>query len=118
MLCDHFVSGLKSEAMQKRLLTESDLTLGKAVEVAQNMEVAHNNAQALKQFTPVVGEVVPVDQPKFRDRQNVQPFRSQSDGNTSGQGTSAARVFYHCGSNTHDCSHTDTVCHNAANLVT
>ena len=43
------------------------------------MEAAHNNAQAMKQFTPVVGEVVPVDQPEFRDTQNVQPVaRNQS----------------------------------------
>lgn len=118
-LRDRFVCGLKSEATQKRLLTESDLTLAKAVEVAQNMEAAHNNAQAMKQFTPVVGEVVPVDQPEFQDTQNVQPFRSQSVGNMSGQGASAARVCYRCGSNTHsgfDCSHKDTVCHKCGKL--
>ena len=101
------------------VLTESDLTLAKAVEIAQNMEAAHNNAQAMKQFTPVVGEVAPIDQPETRDTQNVQPVRSQPDGNTPAQGASAARVCYRCGSNTHggfDCIHKDTICHKYGKL--
>ena len=47
-LRDRLVCGLRSENTQKRLLSKADLTLPRAVEVAQSMEVAHKNAQALK----------------------------------------------------------------------
>ena len=44
-LCDRFVCGLKSEAMQKKLLTEADLTFQRAIDIAQNMESAAANAK-------------------------------------------------------------------------
>ena len=47
-LRDRLVCDLRSESTQKRLLSEANLTLPRAVEVAQSMEVAHKNAQALK----------------------------------------------------------------------
>jgi predicted aspartyl protease len=43
-----FVCGLKNAAMQKRLLAEVDLTLNRAVELAQAMEMAEQNAQAMQ----------------------------------------------------------------------
>ena len=43
-----YVCGLRSKSTQKRLLSEADLTLARAVEIAQSMEAAHKNAQALK----------------------------------------------------------------------
>lgn len=118
-LRDRFVCGLKSEATQKRLLTESDLTIARAVEIAQNMEAAHNNAQAMKTFTPVVSEVVPVEQPETQDTLTVQPGRPQSDRNMSVQGANVIRVCYRCGSGTHssfDCSHKDSTCHKCGKL--
>ena len=39
-LCDKFVSGLIDEAIQCRLLAEADLTLTKALTLAQAMETA------------------------------------------------------------------------------
>ena len=42
------MSGLQSEATQKRLLTESRLTFNEAVEIAQLMETAAKNARQLK----------------------------------------------------------------------
>ena len=45
---DRLVCGLHSESTQKRLLSEAGLTLTRAVEIAQSMEAAHKNAQALK----------------------------------------------------------------------
>ena len=55
-----FVCGLRSEATQKKLLTESDLTIAKAVEIALNSEAAHKNAQAMKTVpVPIVGQVAP-----------------------------------------------------------
>ena len=47
-LRDHLVCGLHSESIQKRLLSEADLTLAQAVEIAQSMEAADKNAQGLK----------------------------------------------------------------------
>ena len=39
---------LRSESIQKRLLTEADLTFTRAVELAQGMEAAHKNTQLMK----------------------------------------------------------------------
>ena len=47
-LRDRFVCGLKNEAVQKRLLTEADLTLARAVTTAQSMEAADRNAKSFK----------------------------------------------------------------------
>ena len=40
--------GIRSESIQKRLLAEADVTLKKAVELAQGMEAAGRNAKSLK----------------------------------------------------------------------
>ena len=47
-LRDRFVCGLGSETTQKRLLTESELTFAKAVEIAHSMEAAAKNARKLQ----------------------------------------------------------------------
>ena len=47
-LRDRFVCGLRTESTQKRLLTERDLTLAKAVELASGMETAAADARELK----------------------------------------------------------------------
>ena len=46
---DRLVCGLRSEGIQKRLLAEAELTLTKALEIAQSMEAADRNTQHLKQ---------------------------------------------------------------------
>lgn len=48
-LRDRFVCGIKDERTQKRLLTEEDLTLAKAVVLAQGREAAEINAQQVKE---------------------------------------------------------------------
>ena len=47
-LRDRLVCGLKNEGVQKRLLAYSNLTLVKAIEVAQSMEVAERDTQEMK----------------------------------------------------------------------
>ena len=47
-LRDRFVCGLRSEAMQKRLLTEVDLSLSKAEDIALSMEAAAKDARQLQ----------------------------------------------------------------------
>ena len=47
-LRDRLVCGLRNEAIQKKLLTEADLTLIRAVELSVGMEAAEKNAKSLK----------------------------------------------------------------------
>uniref|UniRef100_A0AAX7VPE4 CCHC-type domain-containing protein n=3 Tax=Haplochromini TaxID=319058 RepID=A0AAX7VPE4_ASTCA len=46
-LRDRLVCGLRNEAAQKKLLTESDLTLEKAINISVTMEMASKEAHAL-----------------------------------------------------------------------
>ena len=47
-LRDHFVCGLRNRAIQKKLLTENDLTWKMAVDIANAMESADRQANALR----------------------------------------------------------------------
>ena len=47
-LRDRFVCGVKSESLQKKLLTEADLTIKRAQEIGQSMESAERSARDLK----------------------------------------------------------------------
>ena len=47
-LRNRFVCGLSNKAIQRRLLSEPDLTLTKAMELAQGMEAAERNSKSLK----------------------------------------------------------------------
>ena len=44
-LRDRFVCGLKSDVIQKRLLSEADLTFNRAVDIAQAIEAAEQHTQ-------------------------------------------------------------------------
>lgn len=46
-LLDWFVSGIRKEACQRRLLSENDLRFAKAFEIAVNMETADRDARQL-----------------------------------------------------------------------
>ncbi|KAK7909596.1 hypothetical protein WMY93_014280 [Mugilogobius chulae] len=50
---DRLVCGLRSEAIQKRLLTETNLTLKKATDISTSMEMAAKEAQQLSASTQV-----------------------------------------------------------------
>ena len=56
-LRNQLVCGLRSESIQKNLLARADLTLTKAIEIAQGMEAAERNAQQLKGGELRVGKV-------------------------------------------------------------
>ena len=47
-LVDKFVCGLRKETIQRRLLAEADLTLTKALELAQGMEAAEKDSKELQ----------------------------------------------------------------------
>lgn len=53
-LRDRFVCGLLSDSIQRRLLTESDLSFTRAVEIAQGMEAAARDTLQLKGSEGVV----------------------------------------------------------------
>ena len=65
-LRDRFVCGLRNEAMQRRLLGEADLTLTKAMELAQGMEAAERNARSFKGTEPAIRKIrgKPFQRPK------------------------------------------------------
>ena len=56
-LRDRLVCGLRSEAIQKRLLSEAELSLTKAVTTAQSMEAADLEAKSLRVDKSVVNTV-------------------------------------------------------------
>jgi len=47
-LRDRLVCGLRNETIQRKLLSEADLTLARAIEISQGMEAAEKNAKSLK----------------------------------------------------------------------
>ena len=56
-LRDKFICGLFKESIQRRLLAEADLTLKKALELAQGMEAAEKDSKEIK-ATPGSGSQV------------------------------------------------------------
>ena len=103
-LRDMLVCGLKSESTQKRLLAETELTLAKAVEIAQSMEAADHNAQQLK------GDDLRVAQVRRRHVQQ-RPAQAENQENPDNQ----RNPCYHCGGRSHaqrECRFKDVLCHN------
>ena len=58
MLRDRFVCGIAHPTVQKRLLTETELTFTKAVTVAQAVELAEKGAQQIQSLDNKVSKVV------------------------------------------------------------
>ena len=58
---DRLICGINKEQTQHHLLVESKLTLKRALEIAQNLETASQNAQALQGQPPVQPETVTHD---------------------------------------------------------
>ena len=123
-LRDRFVCGLKSESIQKRLLTEDKLDLKRALELAQGMESAHRNAQVLKEGNETSSEV-PSDRVSSHSNVVAQMQEESEEIDRVGrhprtQGTSGmGRKCYRCGRGdhlAHNCTHKDTVCHNCKKL--
>jgi hypothetical protein len=90
-LRDRFVCGLRHEAIQRRLLSEADLSYAKAMEIARAMEAADKNSKAFKTPEPAIRKFSS-HAPKPRERQSC----------------------YRCGRANHtaaDCKFKDAECH-------
>ena len=97
-LRDRLVCGLRNTGIQKRLLSEANLTLAKAGEIAQGMEAAEKNAKRLQG-----GEAVPVNK--------VIPRREKTDGPVWRK---QEKPCYRCGRSGHvpsACRFRDATCH-------
>ncbi|XP_058872250.1 uncharacterized protein K02A2.6-like [Acipenser ruthenus] len=100
MLRDRLVCGLQDDRIQRRLLSETALDFKKAVEIAQAMEAAAQQAHDLKPTAstpPVIHKAIAVGSPAIDCRQ--------------GEGKN---MCYRCGQPhaARDCRFKDAVCHN------
>ena len=96
-LRDRLVCGLRSETIQNRLLSEAELSLTKAVTMAQSMEAAELETKSLQvEKTTIVNNV-----------------RSNSSGTRPGS-SSTRKACQHCGKNNHtseNCFYKEAACH-------
>ena len=93
-LRDRFVCGLTSETIQKRLLTEKELTFSGAIEIAQGMEAAAQNAR------------------KLQETQSTN--KSEADICKLSTGPGEIKQCYKCGQSSHrptDCPYKSATCH-------
>lgn len=60
MLRDRFVCGIENKSMQRKMLTESELTLTKAVDIALSIEAAEKDTQMLGEATVQVQKIIKV----------------------------------------------------------
>ena len=101
-LRDRLVCGLRSENIQRRLLAEKDLSLQKAVDIAQGMEAADRNAKALKGPNSAIHKVwVSASAPRHKAA-NSKPTETPRS------------HCYCCGKSNHDqkdCRFRDATCH-------
>ena len=94
-LRDRLVCGLRSEAIQRKLLTEKDLKFAKALEIAQGMEAVDRDTLQLKGSEAAIQQVTARPKEAFFNNERGQCYR--------------------CGRSNHaatDCRFEDAVCHN------
>ena len=106
-LRDRFVCGLRSKAMQKRLLTEVDLSLSKAMDIALSMEAAAKDARQLQTCSNPQATVGTVHETP----------EQQVDAVTFGRGHTGA--CYRCGKADHRATHCPfktASCHNCGKV--
>ena len=103
-LRDRLVCGICSESMQRRLLAERDLSLQKAIELAQGMEAADRNVKSLKGLETAVN--------KLQLHRNYSKHKSQTS--TAAATPTPATPCHRCGQSNHDqrnCRFREAECH-------
>ena len=98
-LRDQLVVGLKSESMQKRLLSEKDLTFEKAVDISTAMETASKETKELSQ-----GSTNPHRSPTVS---KINSYPTSTGGKLSAGDNISC---YRCGSNFHKANKCDIRC--------
>ncbi|MEE4247203.1 MAG: reverse transcriptase domain-containing protein, partial [Kangiellaceae bacterium] len=100
MLRDRLVCGIANVQIQKRLLTEKDLTLTKAVKISQAAEMASRNAEELK---PNVLSHPTGPQVNFKSaiKPKTKPMKSKLKQEATNYNTGSRRSWYRCGSKEH-----------------
>ena len=91
MLRDHFVCGLRYEAIQRRLLSESSLTYKKALEISRGIEAADKDTKLFNTMDPMI---------KTMESRNLEKATGWN--------------CYHCGRSNHsptNCKFKDETCH-------
>ena len=107
-LRDQLVVGLKSESMQKRLLSEKDLTFQKAVDISTTMETASKDTKELSQ-----GSTNPHRSPTVS---KINSYPTSTGGKLSAGDNISC---YRCGSNFHKankCDHVNTQCNHCSKI--
>ena len=105
-LRDRLVFGMRSEATQKRLLTEKEPTLERVLELALSLEAAQKNAQMLK-----ASDEHPINKIDGRRARNLKPACSDT--------RVAEKVCYRCGRTGHPptaCSFRNAKCHSCGKI--
>ncbi|RWR99571.1 uncharacterized protein B4U79_11743, partial [Dinothrombium tinctorium] len=101
-LRDRLVCGLRSEAMQKKLLTEEKLTFEKALAIAVGMETAEKDTRDIQQKLESVNKVANVVKTKSSTSKRTKTADKQIE------------TCYRCGKGNHkatDCRFREAVCH-------
>ena len=112
-LCDRLVYGVRSKAIQRKLLTEGDLTITEAVEIAKSMEAVQSNAQAVK-TAALVGEVHTRKLTHKQTHRSLSMDGPESKTRDSPPRSTDTRPCHRCGSTSHQgstCMHQNSTCH-------
>ena len=98
MLRDRLVWGVRDASIQKKLLGESELTLTKAIQLAQSMETAERNLREMEGGSPKEGGVNQVTRKNTQGRgdENGNCFRCGNSGHTGATCPFHERVCHKC----------------------
>ena len=105
MLRDRLVCGIADGRVQRRLLTEPELTLKKALKLAQAQETAGKGAQPLQQQRPQTSQIHAIGQTKWSNHRQMNARQEQQQREQC--------PCYHCGGKhqQRDCPFRDAECH-------
>ena len=107
-LRDRFVSGIRSSSIQKRLLTEEELSSAAALQLAQSMESTQSSSTKLQgSETPSVNHT---SMPSHRVRGRGRSFSQSSSGTSQDK----SKACYRCGGkhSPTTCKFAEVVCNN------
>ena len=104
-LRDRLVCGLKAESIQKRLLTEADLTLDKAVKISVASETAAKDAGLLNKASGASAAVNKINPCPRKPKGRGKGKGTQGQGSQSAPGGRTSSSCYRCGG-----SHDPTKC--------